>query len=86
MRKATIVRLFAGSVIAMTAAIVLLGGLVSLGFLATLAYVIAEPDGEQPVTGAPEQPLVPGTAVPATGNDRAAQPGPRPSRLTTTGP
>ncbi|MEO5982352.1 MAG: hypothetical protein ABIQ13_08570 [Pedococcus sp.] len=44
--------------------VVLVGGLVSLGFLATLAYVIGGPSGEQPVTGAPAQPLDPSTTAP----------------------
>lgn len=45
--------------------VVLVGGLVSLGFLATLAYAIGGPDGEQPVSGDPEHPLVSDTALPA---------------------
>ncbi|MEO7130095.1 MAG: hypothetical protein ABIZ07_01805 [Dermatophilaceae bacterium] len=45
--------------------VVLVGGLVSLGFLATLAYVIGGPADEQPVTGDPEHPLIADTPVPA---------------------
>ena len=45
--------------------VVLVGGLVSLGFLATLAYVIGGPTDEQPVTGDPEHPLGPDAPAPA---------------------
>jgi len=45
--------------------VVLAGGLVSLGFLATLAYVIGGPNDEQPVTDPLAQPLAPNTTVPA---------------------
>ncbi|MEO8851404.1 MAG: hypothetical protein ABI360_06710 [Allobranchiibius sp.] len=45
--------------------VVLAGGLVSLGFLATLAYVIGGPDDEQPVTGAHAQPLGSSSPVPS---------------------
>lgn len=45
--------------------VVLAGGLVSLGFLATLAYVIAGPNDEQPVTDPLAQPLNLSTPVTA---------------------
>ncbi len=44
--------------------VVLAGGLVSLGFLATLAYVIAGPNDEQPAADSLAQPLDSRTPVP----------------------
>lgn len=49
--------------------VVLVGGLVSLGFLATLAYVIGGPADEQPVTDDPKHLLGSDTAVPAMDPD-----------------
>ena len=55
--------------------VVLVGGLVSLGFLATLAYVIGGPDGEQPVTEVTEQFGAPEAAVLAMeSNDQRTSP------------
>ena len=47
--------------------VLLVGGLLSFGFLATLAYVIGGPTDEQPVTGDPEHPLIADTPGPAIG-------------------
>lgn len=55
--------------------VVLVGGLVSLGFLATLAYVIGGPDGEQSETRVNEQPGAPDATVPATEPNGHRSPG-----------
>ncbi|MDQ2756793.1 MAG: hypothetical protein M3Y71_09555 [Actinomycetota bacterium] len=55
--------------------VVLVGGLVSLGFLATLAYVIGGADGEQPVTGGLELPLDSATTGPEAELNRRRAPG-----------
>jgi hypothetical protein len=70
MRKALIVKLFVASLIGLVGAVVLLvGGLLSVGFLVTLAYVIVGPDGQTgriPTRYAEVPPVEPAAAPPST--------------------
>ncbi|MDN5766868.1 MAG: hypothetical protein L0H96_24220 [Humibacillus sp.] len=56
--------------------VVLVGGLVSLGFLATLAYVIGGPGDDQPVTRDPAHPFKSDTPVPSIDSNGQRSPDP----------